>query len=149
MEMYTLGNIGSRLVEVIMKSGEMWVLVSLLVFVSGGVFAAVEAMPEITELYSKSRYPVELSLYDQLKFEIQPYHFGNVPRESFSGDTTVWVVDLDYNMYSLPQADLYVTRILRKLGFSRIFVTEREAGGIVFNADFPNGQPLRMLFTSP
>ena len=132
-----------------MRTGETWILASLVVFLAGGVFTAVKAMPDMTEPDSESQPPVELSLYDQLKNDIQPYHFGNVPRESFSEDTTVWVVDLDHNMYSLPQANLHVTRILRRLGFDGIIVHERMEGGIVFNADFPNGQPIQIHFTSP
>ncbi|MCK5131676.1 MAG: hypothetical protein KAR40_05930 [Candidatus Sabulitectum sp.] len=132
-----------------MRAGETWILASLVVFLAGGIFTAVKAMPDMTEPDSESHPPEELSLYDQLKHDIQPYHFGNVPRESFSGDTTVWVVDLDHNMYSLPQANLHVTRVLRRLGLDRIIVHERTGGGIVFNADFPNGQPVQIHFTSP
>jgi hypothetical protein len=132
-----------------MRAGEMWILVFVAAFLSGGIFTAVKDMPDMAVLYPESQSTVELSVYDQLKIEIQPYHFGNVPRESFSGDTTVWVVDLDHDMYSLSQADLYITRILRKLNFSRIIARERETGGIVFSALFPNGQPLKIHFTSP
>ncbi|OPX28756.1 MAG: hypothetical protein B1H09_07370 [Gemmatimonadaceae bacterium 4484_173] len=132
-----------------MRAGEVWFLISVAVFLSGGIFTAVKAAPDMTVLYPESQLPETLSVYDQLKLEIQPYHFGGVPRESFSGDTTVWVVDLDYDMYSIPQANLYVTRILRKLNFSRIIARERETGGIVFSALFPNGQPLKIHFTSP
>lgn len=132
-----------------MRTGEIWILASMTVFLAGGIFTAVKAMPDMTELDPESRPLEELSLYDQLKQEIQFYHFGNVPRESFSGDTTVWVVDLDYNMYSLPQANLHVTRILRRLGFNDIIVSERIQGGMVFNAVFPNGQPIQIHFTAP
>ncbi|MCD4707343.1 MAG: hypothetical protein K8S62_06360 [Candidatus Sabulitectum sp.] len=132
-----------------MRTGETWILVSLVVFLAGGIFTAVKAMPDMKGSDFGSQHREELSLYDQLKQDIQPYHFGNVPRESFSGDTTVWVVDLDHNMYSLPQANLHVTRVLRRLGFRGIIVQERTTGGIVFNADFPNGQPLQIHFTSP
>ncbi len=132
-----------------MRAGEVWIVVSAAAFLSGGIFTAMTDMPDITELYPENMPLAELSVYDQLKTEIQPYHFGNVPRESFSGDTTVWVVDLDHNMYSLFQADLYVTRILRRLNFSSIIAGERQAGGIVFSALFPNGQPLQIHFTSP
>ncbi len=132
-----------------MRRGELWILVSLTVFLAGGVFTAVKAMPEVTQLDSVALPREELSLYDQLKQDIQPYHFGNVPRESFSGDTTVWVVDLDHNMYSLPQANLHVTRVLRRLGFDSITAQERHTGGLVFSADFPNGQPIQIHLTSP
>ncbi len=132
-----------------MRRGETGILAALAVFIAGGIFAAVKAMPDMNELSTGNQLREEFSLYDRLKQDIQPYHFGNVPRESFSGDTTVWVVDLDHNMYSLPQANLHVTRVLRRLGFSSIIVRERRAGGMVFNADFPNGQPLQIHFTSP
>ncbi len=132
-----------------MRSGETWILALVLILISGGVFTAVKAAPDMTVPDPESQLPEDLSVYDQLKIEIQPYHFGGVPRDSFSGDTTVWVVDLDYDMYSIPQANLYVTRILRKLGFSEIIVEEREAGGLIFSANFPNGQPVQIHFTSP
>ncbi len=132
-----------------MRTGEICILASMTVFLAGGIFTAVKAMPDMTELDPESRPLEELSLYDQLKQEIQLYHFGNVPRESFSGDTTVWVVDLDHNMYSLPQANLHVTRVLRRLGFNEIIVSERIQGGMVFNAVFPNGQPIQIHFTAP
>jgi len=132
-----------------MRTGETWIIVTLAVFLSGGIFTAVKAMPDMTERDSASTHVEELSLYDQLKLEIQPYHFGNVPRESFSADTTVWVVDLDYNMYSQAQADLHVTRVLRRLNFENITVRERAPGGMVFCAEFPNGQPFQIHFTAP
>ncbi len=132
-----------------MRSGESWVIVAVVILFAGALFTAFKGMPELEMFDSASVQPIELSVYDQLKQDIQPYHFGNVPRESFSGDTTVWVVDLDHNMYSLPQANLYVTRILRRLGFSSIIVTERVTGGMVFKASFPNDQPLQIHFTSP
>lgn len=132
-----------------MRTGETWVLASLAVFLAGGIFTAVKAMPDMSETGLEGQPRAELPLYDQLKQDIQPYHFGNVPRESFSGDTTVWVVDLDYNMYSLPQANLHVTRVLRRLGFSGIIVRERITGGMVFNSNFPNGQLLQIHFRSP
>jgi hypothetical protein len=132
-----------------MKSGETGILVALIVFVAGGLFTALKAMPDTPGEVSGEQPRIELSVYDQLKQDIQPYHFGNVPRESFAGDTTVWMVDLDHNMYSIPQVDLYVTRILRRLDFSGITARERASGGIVFNAAFPNGQPLEIHFTSP
>lgn len=132
-----------------MRTGETWILILLAVFLAGGVFTAVKAIPDITEFSQGNEPGEELSLYDQLKNDIQPYHFGNVPRESFAGDTTVLVADLDYNMYSSIQANLHITRVLRRLGFSDIVVCERTAGGIVFRADFPNDQPLQIHFTSP
>ena len=132
-----------------MRAGEKWLLISLVVFIAGGAFTAVKAMPDMTEGGSEGQPVEELSLYDLLKEEIKPYHFGNVPLESFSGDTTVLVVDLDYNMFSEAQANLHVTRILRRLDFDRITVQERMAGGMVFQAEFPNGQPLQILFRDP
>ena len=132
-----------------MRAGETWILVFLVVFVTGGIFAAVKAMPDMTEEGLTGQLHEELSVYDQLKEEIRPYHFGNRPSESFSGDTTVLKVDLDYNMYSQTQANLHVTRILRRLNFERIIAQQRQAGGIVFNADFPNGQPIQIHFIDP
>ena len=132
-----------------MRTGETWVIASLVVFVAGGLFTAVKAMPDMVMLDIEAQPEEELSLYDQLKKEIQPYHFGNLPTESFSGDTTVFTVDLDYNMYSQAQANLYVTRILRGLDFADIIVRERITGGMVFSANFPNEQPIQIHFNDP
>ncbi len=132
-----------------MRAGETWILVFLAVFVAGGIFTAVKAMPDMAEEGLTGQYHEELSIYDKLKEEIRPYHFGNRPTESFSEDTTVLKVDLDYNMYSQIQANLHVTRILRRLNFEHIIAQQRHAGGIVFNADFPSGQPIQIHFIDP
>jgi len=132
-----------------MRIGEAGVVVALAVLIAGGIFSGVNEMPDIASISSISETPVELSVYDQLKLAVQPYHFGNFPRESFRGDTTVWVADLDHNMFSIPQTDLYVTRALRDLGFTDIRAAERASGGIVFNAVFPNGQAIEINLTSP
>ncbi len=130
-----------------MKTGEAGVLTAAALLLAGGLFVGFTPMPEL-ELIEVGMEQ-ELSVYDELKQSIQPYHFGNIPRESFRADTTVWVVDLDHNMYTVPQVDLYVTRILRELQFTGITAAERDQGGIVFNAVFPNGQPMEIQFTCP
>ena len=132
-----------------MRTGEAGILIALAVFLAGGVFVGVREIPHPVFLAGTVEPEIELSVYDMLKQSIQPYHFGNLPRESFSGDTTLWVVDLDHNMYSIPQTDLHVTRILRDLQFTGITASERLSGGIVFRALFPNGQPLEISFTCP
>lgn len=132
-----------------MRAGEAGILIALAVFLAGGVFVGLKDIPHEVFPGGTVESEVELSVYDMLKQSIQPYHFGNVPRESFSGDTTLWVVDLDHNMYSIPQTDLHVTRILRDLQFTDITASERLSGGIVFRALFPNGQPLEISFTCP
>lgn len=131
-----------------MKTTEVWVLVALACFIGGSLFTAFKEMPsiEIEEIGTTAR---ELSIYDQLKSDIQSYHFGNVPRESFSGDTTIWTTDLDYNLFSIHQVNLQVTRILRNHNFSDIYVRERSSGGLVFSGVFPDGQLLQIHFTSP
>ncbi len=130
-----------------MKTGEAGVLTATGLLVAGALFVGFTPMPELELM--EAGMEQELSVYQRLKQSIQPYHFGNLPRESFRADTTVWVVDLDHNMYTIPQVDLYVTRVLRDLQFTGITATEREQGGIVFNAVFPNGQPVEIQFTSP
>lgn len=132
-----------------MRTGEVGILAALAVFIAGGIFVAFAESPAPVFIEGASEPEIELSVYDMLKQSIQPYHFGNVPRESFRGDTTLWVVDLDHNMYSVPQTALHITRILRDLQFTEITASERLSGGIVFNALFPNGQPLEMSFTCP
>ncbi len=132
-----------------MKSGEVWVLVSLIVLVVGGLFSEIVSMPEPAEASLENADEAELPIYEILKQSIQPYHFGGLPLESLSGDTTVWKVDLDYNMYSLHQANLEITRILRNLNFENIFVRERSAGGMIFSASFPDGQLIKIHFKNP
>ncbi len=132
-----------------MGKGEFGILTALTVLVAGAVFVGAVESPDSDHFADLQGVHCEVSVYDRLKEQISPFHFGNVPRESFRGDTTVWVVDLDHNMYTIPQTDLYVTRILRNLGFTSIEAAEKAAGGIVFNGVFPNGQPLEINFTCP
>ncbi|PIE51114.1 hypothetical protein CSA37_05745 [Candidatus Fermentibacteria bacterium] len=132
-----------------MGKGEFGIVTALTVLVAGAVFVGAVESPDPERFADVRVVPREISVYDRLKEQISPFHFGNVPRESFRGDTTVWVVDLDRNMYTIAQTDLYVTRILRNLGFTSIEAAERAAGGIVFNAVFPNGQPIEINFTCP
>lgn len=132
-----------------MKTGEAGVITALAVLLAGGVFVGFSELPDAASASGEDLMQAELPVYDQLKIAIRPYHFGNFPRESFRGDTTVWVADLDHNMYSIPQTDLYITRALRDLEFTGIRAAERPSGGIVFNAFFPNGQPIEIQLTCP
>jgi len=132
-----------------MKAGEAGVVAAAVLLLAGSIFAGTVRMPEQELFEEGSEPPEELSVYDLLKKAIQPYHFGRVPRESVRGDTTVWKVDLDHNMYTIAQVDLFVTRELRNLQFTGITAAEREEGGIVFNAAFPNGQVLEIQFITP
>lgn len=129
-----------------MKAGEAGVLAAAALLVAGGLFVGFTPMPQGELLERQDAAEENLSVYDQLKEAIRPCHFGNFPRETFRGDTTVWVADLDYNMYTVPQVDLLVTRKLRELEFTGITAREGEDGGIVFRALFPDGQPLEMQF---
>jgi hypothetical protein len=132
-----------------MKAGETAVLVSLAVFAAGGVFVAFTDSPSLEIMEEMIPHEEPPSIYEMLQKEINPYHFGNVPRVSFSADTTVWTVDLDHNMYTVPQAVFFVTGTLREMGFTAITAAERGSGGVVFRALFPNGHPIRITFTSP
>ena len=69
--------------------------------------------------------------------------YGNLPRESFSGDTTVLTMDLDRSLYTVTQANLYLTRVLRRAGIEHLVTLERQEG-LTFLATFENGQPLRL-----
>ncbi len=133
-----------------MKAGETGVLAALVVFLAGGLFVGLSKMPE-QELFFRTPEPEEeLSVYEQLKLELRPYHFGNLPKsESFRGDTTVLSADMDYIMYSVPQIDLHITRLLRNMEFTGITAAETVTGGIVFKALFPNGQPLEIWLNRP
>jgi hypothetical protein len=70
--------------------------------------------------------------------------YGNRPRESFSGDTTVLTMDLDMSLYTPVQANLYITRALRSTGIEHITTMERPGGGLTFVALFENDRPLRL-----
>ncbi len=127
-----------------MKAGEAGVLAAAVLLVAGGLFVGFAPMPEGDLLEQQDIIEEDLPVYDRLKASVRPYHFGNFPRETFRGDTTVWVADLDYNMYTVAQVDLLVTRKLRELEFTGITAREGEDGGIVFRALFPDGQPLEI-----
>ncbi len=109
-----------------MKAGETGVLAALVVFLAGGLFVGLSKMPE-QELFFRTPEPEEeLSVYEQLKLELRPYHFGNLPKsESFRGDTTVLSADMDYIMYSVPQIDLHITRLLRNMEFTGLPLLNR------------------------
>ena len=70
--------------------------------------------------------------------------YGSLPRESFAGDTTILTMDLDRNLYTPVQANLYLTRALRSTGIEHLSTVERTEGGLTFFALFENGQPLRL-----
>jgi len=70
--------------------------------------------------------------------------YGTLPRESFAGDTTILTMDLDGNLYTPSQANLYLTRALRTAGIEHLSTVERAEGGLTFFALFENGQPLRL-----
>ena len=69
---------------------------------------------------------------------------GSLPRESFSGDTTVLTMDLDWDVFSPVQANLYLTRALANTGIEHITTRERPDGGLTFLALLDTGQPLRL-----
>ncbi len=69
---------------------------------------------------------------------------GGMPRVQVRGDTTVLVMDLDGRLFSMTQANLYLTRALRASGCTRSSTTARSDGGLSFRASYPDGRPLRL-----
>ena len=69
---------------------------------------------------------------------------GGMPRVQVRGDTTVLVMDLDGRLFSMTQANLYLTRALRSSGCPRFSTAARPDGGLSFLAAYPDGRPLRL-----
>ncbi len=85
-----------------------------------------------------------VSQLEELKNMCGDLIYGSLPRESFAGDTTILTMDLDGNLYTPAQANLYLTRALRTVGIEHLSTIERTEGGLTFLALFDNGQPLRL-----
>lgn len=69
---------------------------------------------------------------------------GGMPRVQVRGDTTLLVMDLDGSLFSMTQANLYLTRALRASGCTRFSTSARQDGGLSFQAAYPDGRPLRL-----
>lgn len=71
--------------------------------------------------------------------------YGGAPRPPQArGDTTLLVMDLNDSLYTLSQANLYLTRALRQAGCGHDSTVLRDDGGLTFFAVTPDGHPLRL-----
>lgn len=137
-----------------MKPGEMMIL--LLAVVGLGGVAATAFYPDVdASLLSgggedSPETPIQqTNPMDQLSSGCSELIYGNLPRQSFSGDTTVLTMDLDIAAYTVTQANLEITRLMRRCGIVLVSTRERPGGGLTFIAEFPGGEPLRLELKAP
>jgi hypothetical protein len=69
---------------------------------------------------------------------------GGMPRIQVRGDTTLLIMDLDGSIYTMPQANLFLTRALELSGCRLDSTVEREGGGLTFHGAYPDGRLLRL-----
>lgn len=69
---------------------------------------------------------------------------GGMPRVQMRGDTTVLVLDLDGGLYTMTQANLYLTGALRASICELLETRARSDEGLAFFATYPDGRPLRI-----
>jgi hypothetical protein len=71
--------------------------------------------------------------------------YGNAPKPPQTrGDTTILVMDLNDSLYTIAQANLYLTRALRISGCRHDSTVLRADEGLTFFAGYPDGRPLRL-----
>ncbi len=69
---------------------------------------------------------------------------GGMPRVQMRSDTTVLVLDLDGGLYTMTQANQFLTRALASARCAHAETRARPDGGLTFFASYPDGRPLRM-----
>jgi hypothetical protein len=69
---------------------------------------------------------------------------GGMPRVQMRGDTTILVLDLDGGLYTMTQANLWLTDALRDARCELIETRARDDDGLAFIATYPDGRPLRI-----
>ncbi|MFO7625701.1 MAG: hypothetical protein R6V62_00415 [Candidatus Fermentibacteraceae bacterium] len=137
-----------------MKPGE-YLIVLLLLTCAGGVLVTTLkpgldpglAVRESEGADSVAQAP--LSPVDQLSEGCSVFIYGNCPRQSFAGDTTVLTMDLDLAAFTVTQANLSITRLLRRCDITLHETRQRQGGGLTFLATLPDGKPLRMELKAP
>jgi hypothetical protein len=127
--------------------------VSVLVLLAAGVFGLVVVVarrepPEPRVPESVVRRTAESDFMERCG-EVG-YGAGQPPRvDSISGDTIVMRIDLDTTRFTQPQANLFVTRLLREHGYAHRATYRREDGGLSFRTERPDGYPLRIEIKRP
>jgi hypothetical protein len=138
-----------------MKPGEAMIL--LLAAVGLGGVAATAFSPAVDaslleggEATESAGSPVQpANPLDRFTSGCSELIYGNLPRQSFSGDTTVLTMDLDIDAYTVTQANLEITRLMRRCGIILISTRERQEGGLTFIAEFSGGEALRLELKAP
>ncbi len=137
-----------------MKPGE--VLVIMLLLICAGGIAVTAFMPGLNAGMISGGTEGETSLVenpsdpvDRLAQGCSALIYGNLPRQSFSGDTTILTMDLDIAAYTVTQANLRMTRLLRDCSITLIETRQRAEGGLTFIATLPDGSPIRMELKAP
>lgn len=137
-----------------MRPGE-YLIVLLLFTCAGGVLVttlqpgldpglAVRESEEADSVVHSPQSPV-----DRLSEGCSVFIYGNCPRQSFAGDTTVLTMDLDLAAFTVTQANLSITRLLRRCNITLLETRQRQGGGLTFLATLPDGKPLRMELKAP
>lgn len=137
-----------------MKPGE-YLIVLLLVVSAGGVLVTILKPgldPGLAGRESEVADSVEVvpsGPVDILSEGCSVFIYGNRPRQSFAGDTTVLTMDLDLAAFTVTQANLSITRLLRRCDIALLETRQRPGGGLTFLATLPDGKPLRMELKAP
>jgi len=137
-----------------MKPGEYLIVLLLLTCVGGVLVTVLKpcldpglAVRESEEVDSVAQTP--LTPVDRLSEGCSAFIYGNRPRQSFAGDTTVLTMDLDLAAFTVTQANLGITRLLRRCDITLLETRQRPGGGLTFLATLPDGKPLRMELKAP
>lgn len=137
-----------------MKPGEYLIVLLLIICIWGAVVTNKETRldPGLAVLESEGADSVAhapQSPVDMLSQGCSMFIYGNCPRQSFAGDTTVLTMDLDLAAFTVTQANLSITRLLRRCDITLLETRQRAGGGLTFLATLPDGKPLRMELKAP
>lgn len=137
-----------------MKPGEYLILLLLVVCAGGVLVTSLKPGPDtglagLSPQVADSTEIAPARPVDLLSEGCSVFIYGNRPRQSFAGDTTVLTMDLDLAAYTVTQANLSITRLLRRCDITLLETRQRSGGGLTFLATLPDGKPLRMELKAP
>lgn len=137
-----------------MKPGEYLILLLLAVCAGGVLTTILKPGPDPGLAGHSPRVADSTAIapacpVDLLSEGCSVFIYGNHPRQSFAGDTTVLTMDLDLAAYTVTQANLSITRLLRRCDITLLETRQRPGGGLTFLATLPDGKPLRMELKAP
>jgi hypothetical protein len=131
-----------------MKPGEILVVLLVSVCAAGVFITALHPGPDSSLLSTRTNGEtpdaIPVGPLDLLSQGCSGLIYGNLPRQSFAGDTTILTMDLDIGLYTVTQANLTLTRLLRGCGITLHQTRQRPDGGLTFFASLPDGEPLRL-----